>query len=419
MGPRKSSEVTSVRQAFHRAPAQSNADSARSAPRRYATRVAVCAACRNVVEDQARFCPHCGSAQGQPKTSSRIEPGSALDLEWAKVVVGERIGEGGMGVVHRGWLYYNPTGPYAGTPEHPVAIKVLHPLLKSRERARKLFLGEATALRRLSHPNIVHFFALVREQGQLALVLELVEGEALSSVIERHAQRAQPGGIPCMPFMRAWHYFSQLLGSLAAIHALAIIHRDVKPSNLLIRTDGVVKLTDFGIARLPAEDARNTGGMAPGTGAYMAPEQVLGKELDSRADLYAAAIVLFEMLTGLTPFDAPNRNEIMVRTAQVEEAPPPITRFVPQAPPVLDLLFARALAKDPMHRYGSAIELGEAFRSALALPESDGWAAQQRFAKHAQAISQVGIQAVSSAAPELGEAQAQKLRTDVMAAYRG
>jgi eukaryotic-like serine/threonine-protein kinase len=381
--------------------------------------VAVCAACRNVVEDQARFCPHCGNAQVQPKTSSRIEQGSAVDLEWAKVVVGERIGEGGMGVVHRGWLYYNPTGPYAGTPEHPVAVKVLHPLLKSRERARKLFLGEATALRRLSHPNIVHFFALVQEQGQLALVIELVEGEPLSSMIERHVQRAQPGGIPCMPFMRAWHYFSQLLGALAAIHALAIIHRDVKPSNLLLRTDGVVKLTDFGIARLPAEDARNTGGMAPGTGAYMAPEQVLGKELDSRADLYGAAIVLFEMLTGITPFDAPNRNEIMVRTAQVEEPPPPITRFVPQAPPVLDMLFARALAKDPMHRFGSAIELGEAFRAALALPESDGWDAQQRFAKHAQAISKVGLQAVSSAAPEIGDAQAQKLRTDVMAAYRG
>jgi serine/threonine-protein kinase len=187
---------------------------------------------------------------------------------------------------------------------------------------------------------------------------------------------------------------------------------------LLIRTDGVVKLTDFGIARLPAEDARNTGGMAPGTGAYMAPEQVLGKELDARTDLYSAAIVLFEMLTGLTPFDSPTRNEIMVRTAQVEEPPPPITRFVPQAPPVLDLLFARALAKDPMHRYHSAIELGEAFRAALALPETDGWHAQQRFAAQAKAVSQVGMPAASPS-PQMGPAQAEKLRTDVMVAYRG
>lgn len=372
-----------------------------------------------MVEDQARFCPHCGAAQIQPRPTGRIEPGSEVDIDWAKVVVGDRIGEGGMGVVYRGWLYYNPGGPYAGTPEHPVAIKVLHPMLKGRERARKLFLGEATALRRLSHPNIVHFFALVQEQGQLALVLELVEGDPLSSVIERHVARAQPGGLPCMPFLRAWHYFSQLLGALAAIHALGIIHRDVKPSNLLIRRDGVAKLTDFGIARLPAEDARNTGGMAPGTGAYMAPEQVLGREIDARADLYAAAIVLFEMLTGVTPFDAPNRNEIMVRTAQVEETPAPISRLVPQAPPVLDMLMARALAKDPMHRFGSAIELGEAFRAAIALPESEGWSAQQRFAAHARAISNIGMPAPPAQAPPMGEAQAQKLRTDVMIAYRG
>lgn len=381
--------------------------------------MAACAACRNVVEDQSRFCPHCGAPQIPAGKSGRIEVGSSLELDWARVVVGERIGEGGMGIVYRGWLYYNPTGPYAGAPEHPVAIKVLHPMLKGRDRARRLFLGEATALRRLSHPNIVHFFALVQDQGQLALVLELVEGEPLSTVIERHVARAQPGAIPAMPFMRAWYYFSQLLGALAAIHALGIIHRDVKPSNLLIRTDGVVKLTDFGIARLPAEDARNTGGMAPGTGAYMAPEQVLGRELDNRADLYSAAIVLYEMLTGITPFDAPNRNEIMVRTAQVEEPPPPITRFVPQAPPVLDLLFARALAKDPMHRYGSAIELGETFRAALSLPETEGWNAQQKFANNAKAISQVGIPAAPTSEPPIPEGQAQKLRTDVMVAYHG
>src|SRR5262245_26918176 len=189
-----------------------------------------------------------------------------------------------MGVVHRVWTYSNPAGPRAGTPDHPVAIKVLHPLLKSRDRARRLFLGEANALGRLSHPNIVHFFALAQPDGQMALVLELVEGEALNVTIERHVAAAQPGGLPCMPFMRAWHYFSQLLGALAAIHALGIIHRDVKPSNVLVRTDGVAKLTDFGIARLPAEEARNTGGMAPGTGAYMAPEQVLGKDPDPRTD---------------------------------------------------------------------------------------------------------------------------------------
>ncbi len=377
--------------------------------------MAICAGCRNVIEDRADFCPLCGLKQ---VVERRIEPGSELDLGWGKVVLGPSIGEGGMGVVYRAWLYYNPDGPKAGTPEHPVAVKVLHPLLKSRDRARRLFLGEAEALGRLSHPNIVHFFTLYQKHGQLALIIELVDGQALNDTVERYAQRARPGGLPCMPFMRAWHYFSQLLGALAAIHSLGIIHRDVKPNNVLVRKDGVVKLTDFGIARLPADVARNTGGMAPGTGAYMAPEQVLGKDMDSRADLYGAAIVLFEMITGVTPFDSPTRNEIMVRTAQVEETPPSLTSLVPQAPAVLDLLFARALAKDPMHRYGSAIELGEAFRTALSLPESSGWSAQQKLAENAQAISQMALPAAAqSGTRPIPAAAANKLRTDVMKAY--
>jgi eukaryotic-like serine/threonine-protein kinase len=185
-----------------------------------------------------------------------------------------------------------------------------------------------------------------------------------------------------------------------------------------VRTDGIIKLTDFGIARVPADEARNTGGMAPGTGAYMAPEQVLGKDLDARTDLYSAAIVLFEMLTSRTPFDSPERNEMMVRAAQVEEPPPPITRFVLQAPPVLDMLFARALAKDPMHRFGTAIELAEAFRRALGLPETPGWNAQRELAEQAEAISQIGLAAAPEAAA-MTSAHAEKLRTEVIAAYKG
>lgn len=333
----------------------------------------------------ASFCPFCGQkVQLAPTT---IGAGAQLELGWGKVVVGDVLGEGGMGVVHRGWLYYDPRGPYGGTPSHPVAVKALHAALSSRPQLRALFEGEAEALARLKHPNVVHFLALVPHGEQLAIVLELVDGEPLSALIERHVGRARPGGIPALPFVRAWHYFSQLLGALASTHALGILHRDVKPSNVLIRHDGLVKLTDYGIARLPETSGPGAGGSAPGTGAYMAPEQVLGGELDARSDLYAAAIVLWEMLTGHTPFDAPDRDELMVRTAQLEEPAPALTSVVPQAPPVLDMLFARALAKDRMHRFSSAVELGEAFRKALGLPESEGWLAQQRMARHADDVS--------------------------------
>jgi serine/threonine-protein kinase len=309
-----------------------------------------------------------------------------LDLGWGQVVTGDLIGEGGMGSVFRAWLYFNPQGPRAGSPPQPVAVKILHPLLVARQYVRQLFVGEANALRRLSHPNIVRFHELVEHPGGLALVIELVEGESLDKLIARHVRRKTPGSLPCLPFARAWHYFEQLLGALAATHQLGIVHRDVKPANVLLRNDGLTKLTDFGIARLPADVAKRSGGMQPGTGAYMAPEQVLGRDLDGRSDLYSASIVMYEMLTGLTPFDEESKSELMVRASQVEDLAPPVTRFLPQAPAVLDLLFARALAKEPAHRFQDAIELGDAFRKALGLPATTGWRAQQDFARHATGI---------------------------------
>jgi serine/threonine-protein kinase len=374
----------------------------------------VCAGCRSIVVDEARFCPHCGLAISRAK--ALIGPGAELDLEdWGRAVLGHTIGEGGMGVVYRGWLYYNPAGRFASTPPHPIAVKVLHPLLQGKARARKLFLREATALARLSHPNVVHFFGLSDFDGQLALVMELVHGEPLSDLIQRVRSESRRGPLPALPLAQAWHYFSQLLGALAALHALGILHRDIKSSNLLVRGDGVVKLTDFGIAQIPAEEAKNTGGMAPGTGAYMSPEQVLNRPLDPRSDLYSAAIVLYEMLTGITPFDKPERDELMVRAAQVDEAPAPLSSFLKQAPPILDLLMARALAKDPALRYGSAIELGETFRTALGLPENAGWSLQQRLADVAKTMSELELPA--PVREELGQRAAQ-VGTDLEAAIR-
>jgi serine/threonine protein kinase len=345
-----------------------------------------------------------------------IGPGAELDLEdWGRAVLGHAIGEGGMGVVYRGWLYYNPAGRFAQTPPHPIAVKVLHPLLQGKARARKLFLREATALARLSHPNVVHFFGLSDFDGQLALVMELVHGEPLSDLIQRVRTESRSGPLPALPLAQAWHYFSQLLGALAALHALGILHRDIKSSNVLVRGDGVVKLTDFGIAQIPAEEVKNTGGMAPGTGAYMSPEQVLNRPQDPRSDLYSAAIVLYEMLTGITPFDQPERNELMVRTAQVDEAPAPLSSVIKQTPAVLDLLMARALAKDPTLRYGSAIELGEAFREGLGLPESAGWSLQQRLADVAKTLSQPELPAQTR--DELGQ-RAAEVGSDIEAAFR-
>ena len=381
-------------------------------------RVTVCAGCKTVFMNDGRYCPSCG-APAPAQIPAPTGPGARLDLQWAQVIVGDLIGDGGMGVVYHGWLYYNPRGPMAGTPPHPVAVKVLHPLLTARAHVRQLFVGEATALKRLSHPNIVHFFELVEAPGQLAIIIEFVDGESLDKVILRNAARVRGTGQPCLPFARAWYYFEQLLGSLAATHELGIVHRDIKPANLLVRRDGLCKLTDFGIARLPADVVRRSGGIQPGTGAYMSPEQVLGRDLDGRSDLYSAAIVLFEMLTGLTPFDDPDKSELMVRAAQVDDTAPPLTRFIPSAPPVVDMLFARALAKNPDLRFPSAIELGNVFSRALGLPETPGWKAQREFARRATGIvpGSPGAARKKGGTQPIAQADAENMRNQVAGAY--
>ncbi|HEV8547876.1 MAG TPA: serine/threonine-protein kinase [Polyangiaceae bacterium] len=388
----------------------------------YAVRcMAVCAGCRSNVEDLARFCPHCGIPL--VPVPRRLGPGAELAVEdFGKAVLGHELGEGGMGIVYRAWLYYDPNGRLAGTPAHPVAVKVLHPLLRGKERARTMFRREAEALRRLAHPNIVHFFALTENRDHLALVMELVHGEPLSTVLFRAAQARPSPRAPCIPLALAWHTFAQLLGALAAVHALGILHRDVKPANVIVRPDGVVKLTDFGIARIPAEEAAATGGLAPGTGAYMSPEAVRGDRQDARSDLYSAAIVLYEMLAGRTPFDSPERSELMVRTAQLEDAPEPLSGLLDGAPVVLDVLMARALAKNPALRPASAVEFGDAFRAAFDLPATPGWSAQKELAELAKTLSGLEMPALPPTAPDptvpdpVAE-RAAELRQDVLRSY--
>jgi serine/threonine protein kinase len=379
-----------------------------------------------VLVPEARFCPRCGLAVASPR--DRIGPGSEITLgDLGKCVLGHTIGEGGMGVVYRGWLYYNPAGRFAANPPHPIALKVLHPLIRGRPKAERLFRHEAEVLGKLAHPNIVHYFGLFEHEGELCIAMELVQGESLAELLQRANNKGGP--LPRLPYTQAWHYLAQLLGALESLHAMGIVHRDVKSANVLIRTDDIAKLTDFGISRLPAEAARESGGTAPGTGAYMPPEQVMGQALDARADLYAAAIVLFEMLTGVTPFDSPERSEIMIRAAQLDEAPPPISRLILGAPPALDLVLARALAKNRDLRYPNARALGEAFRTALGLPESAGWQAQAELSRVAKTLSMAIEQAQASAAgmpPTADEvpvlpaaaAEAERYATDVMTAFK-
>jgi serine/threonine-protein kinase len=386
------------------------------------TPLLACPQCSAPLTPDQRVCPRCHALQ--PSRDS-FGPGTTIDRGDSRIVVDARVGEGAMGVVWRAWVFHPPGHPRGDRPE-PVALKVLRAQAMLRPGARELFLREAEALRRLSHPNVVGYGDLFEHADTLAhahalvLAIEYVDGDTLEAIVARHVARARlagGAGLPGMPFLRAWYYFQQLLGALAAIHALGIVHRDVKPSNVLVRRDGLVKLSDFGIARFAgAAPSAATQEVAPGTGAYMSPEQVLSRPLDGRSDLYAAAVVLYEMLSGRTPFGT-DRSEFLVRRDQVDAAPPPIRAALPQAPPVLDVLFARALAKDPALRFESAIEMGDAFRAALGIPESAEWRAQADIARTAKTIAEARV-APNPGAVEAQEKQLATLREFVVRGYK-
>lgn len=357
--------------------------------------------CQTPIALGIAVCPQCRSLQPSRRRSAQAGPGTRIDRGFGTYVVDARLGAGAMGVVWRAWLFYAPDGPNAGRTPQVVALKQLKHHGSLHGQFQTFFLREADALRRLSHPNVVGFHELFEwvpsaESGAgpastvatMTLALEYVEGSTLEDLVARQVARARlagAGALPGVPFRRAWHYFEQLLGALGATHALDIVHRDVKPSNVLLRNDGIVKLTDYGIARVTAptpEEAKN----APGTGAYMSPEQVLGQPLDGRSDLYSATIVLYETLTGKLPFPTTDRTEYEVRRAQVEATAPPIRSYLPQAPPVLEALFARGMAKDPGARFRSAHEMGEAFRAALGIPATAMWAAQREMSELARSL---------------------------------
>jgi serine/threonine-protein kinase len=332
-------------------------------------------------------------------------------------VVDAKLGSGAMGTVYRAWLFYDPKGPRGHEKPIPLALKQLNPRAMVQPEIRAFFQNEAEALRLLAHPNVVRFHELftwiptvpggsndpLMASGSMErpasslmappiLAMELVDGDTLEDVISRNVARAQLAGRGAFPGLRpdrAWYYLQQVLGALAAGHALGIVHRDVKPSNILVRRDGIVKMTDYGIAHLvrPTHGERppSPQELAPGTGAYMSPEQVLGRPLDGRSDLYSAGIVLYEAVAGRPPFLPSEKSEFALRMDQVETIPPSIRNFVPQASPAVEMAFARVLAKDPAHRYGSAIEMGEAFRTAFGIPSTPEWQALGEFAHVAKA----------------------------------
>ncbi len=263
--------------------------------------------------------------------------GTVLD---GRYLLEGRIATGGMGEVWRG---------LDQTLGRPVAVKLLRPEYASDESFLVRFRGEARHAARVSHPGVasVYDYGEVITDGDRPtayLVMELVEGEPLSALLHRE-KRLSPE--------KTLDVLGQAADALQAAHALGVVHRDVKPGNLLLRTDGAVKVTDFGIARAVDAAPLTATGIMMGTAYYVSPEQASGRPVTPASDVYSLGVVAYECLAGRRPFD--DRNPIVVVMAHQQDDPPPLPPDVPDA--VRNLVEA-AMAKDPGRRPASAGSFG-------------------------------------------------------------
>jgi serine/threonine-protein kinase len=262
-----------------------------------------------------------------------------------KYRVEDRVGRGGMGTVYRA---------IDETLHREVAIKVLNAELNDPEVAKR-FRAEAITVARLSHPGIATIYELFQHDGQWLMVMEFVRGETLEHLVER---------MGALSPQRAAELCMQSLAALAHAHSMGVVHRDLKPANLMITETGSVKIMDFGIARVAGTEHLTSAGYMMGTPSYMAPEQVMGHEIDARADLYAMGVVFYRLTTSRLPFKG--ETPFAMAQSQVNDLPTPVGLMRSDLPPWVEQIVARALAKAPELRFQSAVEFHEAFARCLA-----------------------------------------------------
>jgi serine/threonine protein kinase len=264
------------------------------------------------------------------------------------------VGQGGMGAVYLA---------QQSRPRRQVAVKVLLPMTPLNPNQLAAFLErfrrETDAAASLEHPNIMPVHEYGEQDGIAYLVMPYISGGTLRDELEREGP---------LSLLKIVNYLEQMAAALDFAHEHGVIHRDIKPANIMITTEGRLLLSDFGLVKIISEgqepQVRLTGAGAPvGTPDYMAPEQVIGDDIDTRADLYSLGIILYQMLTGTTPFQGETPMQIAAQHLQVPPPPPHLLR--PELPDAAEQVVLQSLAKRPADRYMVALEMAFAFRSAL------------------------------------------------------
>ncbi|MBX3191591.1 MAG: SUMF1/EgtB/PvdO family nonheme iron enzyme [Labilithrix sp.] len=305
-----------------------------------------CSACDATLPADARFCPRCGRAmrteladtelgrEPAPTTlpPMRLRPGTMLSVYRIEDVVGE----GGMGVVYR--AHDTATG-------RAVAVKCLHTNLAGDPHIRQRFMREARVLRVWSHPGAVAIYDFVEHEHLLAIVMELVAGESLVKHLSRWRGR--------MPYGEIRQIMGPILVAMEDAHDNGVVHRDLKPDNILVSSEGgrlKTKLVDFGIAKILEGTTYTVSGALLGTCMYMAPEQVkTPSATDHRADIYSLGVTLYELVCGRPPFDG-GGSHFAVMMAHVSQRPRSPSKLRDDVPPALERLILDSLAKDPSQR---------------------------------------------------------------------
>ena len=304
------------------------------------------------VEDIPSERSHLSLVAQRPSSPSRQQEQSFSPLTMGECIPGvllghyqvlEKIGTGGIGEVFRARDQHL---------DREVAIKVLRPGTLADEHTRKHFHKEALALSRLNHSNIATIHDFDSQQGLDFIVMEYIRGVSLTAKVAKGA----------LPEDEILSLGAQLAEGLAAAHECGVVHRDLKPGNLLLTTDGRLKILDFGMAklRLPLTDSAETESVTQtreiyGTPPYMAPEQLVGGEMDARTDIHAAGAVLYEMATGLLPFGKAESSKLVA--AILHSAPQSPAALNPRISPELGNIIRKCLEKEPENRYQSAKEL--------------------------------------------------------------